>query len=128
MQMCIAVLQIVLGLPPLLNPFFFSPQPFLINSCHFSQFLEKKSIMESLVKDFEGLEISKSVLYKFMTAKCCVCIKQSQYHSVQRNSPEKLQKRFDWVTNWQKTNMDYATNCVFIDEAAFHINLKRGFS
>jgi hypothetical protein len=24
--------------------------------------------------------------------------------------------------------MNYATNCVFIDEAAFHINLKRGFS
>jgi hypothetical protein len=24
--------------------------------------------------------------------------------------------------------MDYAINCIFIDEAAFHINLKRGFS
>jgi transposase len=48
----------------------------------------------------ESLEISKSGLYKFMTEKCCVGIKQRRYHSVQRNSPEKLQKRFDWVTNW----------------------------
>lgn len=27
-----------------------------------------------------------------------------------------------------KTDMDYISNCVFIDEAAFHINLKRSFS
>ncbi|KAI8875098.1 hypothetical protein K501DRAFT_203330 [Backusella circina FSU 941] len=62
-----------------------------------------------------------------MTEKCCVSIKQSRFHSVERNSSEKIQERFDWVTRWQKTDMDYATNCVFIDEAAFHINLKRSF-
>lgn len=34
-------------------------------------------------------------------------------------------KRYDWVVQWLKTDLDFETNCVFIDEAAFHINLKR---
>jgi hypothetical protein len=54
----------------------------------------------SLVKDFEGFRISKSGLHKLMTEKYCVSIKQSRFHSVERNSSEKIQERFDWVTRW----------------------------
>jgi hypothetical protein len=32
----------------------------------------------------------------------------------------------DWVQKDQ-TDIDYASNCVFIDESAFHINLKRTY-
>ncbi|KAI8641991.1 hypothetical protein BD408DRAFT_443826 [Parasitella parasitica] len=35
-------------------------------------------------------------------------------------------QRYVWVQKWQQTDMDVAINCVFLDESAFHINLKRG--
>ncbi|KAG2200906.1 hypothetical protein INT47_003141 [Mucor saturninus] len=38
---------------------------------------------------------------------------------------DSTQKRYDWVVRWSQTDMDYMSNCAFIDEAAFHINLKR---
>ncbi|KAG2207392.1 hypothetical protein INT47_006867 [Mucor saturninus] len=49
----------------------------------------------------------------------------AHFHSKERNSPENIQKRYDWVVRWSQTDMDYMSNCAFIDEAAFHINLKR---
>ncbi|KAG1057201.1 hypothetical protein G6F43_000955 [Rhizopus delemar] len=38
---------------------------------------------------------------------------------------EKIQGRLDWVHKWERTDMDFTRNCVFLDESAFHINLKR---
>jgi hypothetical protein len=43
--------------------------------------------------------------------------------------PDKIEERWNWVKNLlDNTEIDYQSNCVFIDEAAFHINLKRCFS
>ncbi|GAN11278.1 conserved hypothetical protein [Mucor ambiguus] len=53
---------------------------------------------------------------------------QAQFHPVERNSREKIQQRCDWVQKWQQTYLDFTTNCVFLDESAFHINLKRGMA
>ncbi|KAG0176765.1 hypothetical protein DFQ29_005671 [Apophysomyces sp. BC1021] len=61
-----------------------------------------------------------------MTAQCNLSIKQAQFQPVERNSEEKIQQRYEWVQKWQQTDLDFATNCVFLDESAFHINLKRG--
>ncbi|GAA5812656.1 hypothetical protein MFLAVUS_006113 [Mucor flavus] len=36
--------------------------------------------------------------------------------------------RLNWMTKRNETDMDYMSNCVFIDEAAFHINMKRSFT
>ena len=44
---------------------------------------------------------------------------------MERNSEEKIQQRYDWVQKWQHTDLDSTTNCAFLDESAFHINLKR---
>ncbi|CEG82453.1 hypothetical protein RMATCC62417_16522 [Rhizopus microsporus] len=52
-------------------------------------------------------------------------IKQTRFQPVERNSEEKIQQRYDWVKKWQQTDMDFTTNCAFLDESAFHINLKR---
>lgn len=41
--------------------------------------------------------------------------------------PRKL-KHDTWVNRWMGTDLDYTNNCVFIDEAAFHFNLKRSFA
>ncbi|KAI8880094.1 hypothetical protein K501DRAFT_287060 [Backusella circina FSU 941] len=53
---------------------------------------------------------------------------RTQFQPVERNSEEKIQQRYDWVQKWQQTDLDFTTNCVFLDESAFHINLKRGMA
>ncbi|CEI99599.1 hypothetical protein RMCBS344292_13684 [Rhizopus microsporus] len=63
-----------------------------------------------------------------MTTGCNLSIKQAQFQPVERNSEEKIQQGYDWVQKWQQTDLDFTTNCVFLDESAFHINLKRGMA
>ncbi|KAI8089084.1 uncharacterized protein BX664DRAFT_263420, partial [Halteromyces radiatus] len=43
------------------------------------------------------------------------------------NSDETIEKRYEWVLKWMNTDMDYTTNCVFIDKAAFNMNQRRAF-
>ncbi|KAL1933286.1 hypothetical protein VTP01DRAFT_7376 [Rhizomucor pusillus] len=63
-----------------------------------------------------------------MTTECNLSIKQAQFQPVERNSEEKIQQRHDWVQKWKQTDLDFTTNCVFLDESAFHINWKRGMA
>lgn len=51
--------------------------------------------------------------------------KKAKLHPLDRNIEAKIQEWFDWVRRWDKTDMDYRKNCVFLDESAFHINVKR---
>jgi hypothetical protein len=85
-------------------------------------------MMDQLNAQFMGLEIRKSALHKFLTEKCQFSLKRAHFHSVERNSPEKIEERYNWVKQWQETDMDFTSNCVFIDEAAFHINMKRNYA
>jgi hypothetical protein len=82
-------------------------------------------MMTSLSSEFEGLSVSNSTLYKFVTEKCALSFKKAHMHSKRRNDPENIQARHDWASHWMQTSMDFLSNCVFIDESAFHINLKR---
>jgi len=50
---------------------------------------------------------------------------KAHLHSKQRNSPESIQNRYEWVKKWEQTDMDYMSNYVFLDASAFLINLKR---
>ncbi|ORE04095.1 hypothetical protein BCV72DRAFT_251458 [Rhizopus microsporus var. microsporus] len=59
----------------------------------------------------QDLKVFKSTVYNFV---------RTEY----RSSEEKIQERFDWVRKWNCTDMGRRTNCVFLDESAFHINLK----
>ncbi|CEG75787.1 Putative Piso0_000048 protein [Rhizopus microsporus] len=63
-----------------------------------------------------------------MTTHCNLSIRQAQFQPVERNSEEKIQQRYDWVQKWQQTDLDFTINCVFLDELALHINLKRGMA
>ncbi|CEP08936.1 hypothetical protein [Parasitella parasitica] len=85
--------------------------------------------MASLTSKFAGLKIGKTAVYNFMTSECNLTFKKAHMYSIQRNSPDNIERRYEWVLNWVKeTDMDYMSNCVFIDEAAFHINLKRSMA
>ncbi|KAG2191662.1 hypothetical protein INT47_008600 [Mucor saturninus] len=81
--------------------------------------------MDSLTTHFEGLKVSQKTVRDFMVDECALSFKKAYFYPTERNSPEKIQQRYEWVINWSKTDIDYQSNCVFIDEAAFHVNLKR---
>ncbi|KAG1152307.1 hypothetical protein G6F37_001431 [Rhizopus arrhizus] len=83
--------------------------------------------MDSLTNAFMDLKLTKSAVQQFMTNECNLSFKKVQLHAVKRNSPETIQQRYDWAMKYQGTTMDFLTNCVFIDESAFHIYLKRSY-
>ncbi|KAI9484139.1 MAG: hypothetical protein EXX96DRAFT_448167, partial [Benjaminiella poitrasii] len=85
-------------------------------------------MMDSLTAEFIDLEISKTALYNFVTKECKISLKRAHFHSVERNCLEKITARKEWVEKWMATDMDYMSNCVFIDEATFHINMKRSIA
>ncbi|KAI8639716.1 hypothetical protein BD408DRAFT_349481, partial [Parasitella parasitica] len=110
------------GRPPILGS---EHQKFLIDLIDEKPSLVLDEVMDSLTNQFSEIKISTTGLYNFMTKECKISLKRAHFHSVDRNSPEKIENRFQWVTKWSETDMDFMSNCVFIDEAAFHINMKR---
>ncbi|KAL1926947.1 hypothetical protein VTP01DRAFT_5277 [Rhizomucor pusillus] len=77
------------------------------------------------MRKFDGLNVSPSTVYIFMRTDCNLSLRQAELQSVERNKPEKIEERHDWVRKWEQTDMDFMTNCVFLDESAFHITMKR---
>ncbi|EIE90456.1 hypothetical protein RO3G_15167 [Rhizopus delemar RA 99-880] len=90
--------------------------------------LTLNQMMESLTTEFMGLEISKSAFHEFAKTKCRISCKRAHFQPEERNNLEKIQLRYDWVKHWESTDLDFESNCVFIDEAGFHINMKRSFA
>ena len=113
------------GRPPKLTE---EHEKFLINLVDEEASLVLDEMMDNLTTQFTDLKISKTALYNFATEKCSISFKKAHFHSVERNSPEKIEERFLWVKRYMDTDLDYKTNCIFIDESAFHINLKRNFA
>ncbi|CEG84661.1 hypothetical protein RMATCC62417_18430 [Rhizopus microsporus] len=81
-------------------------------------------MMESLTSQFENLKVSRTLLYDFIKKKYNISVKRAYFHSVERNNPEKIKERKEWAQHWWKqTDMYYMSNCVFIDESGFNINM-----
>lgn len=85
-------------------------------------------MMESLTTEFMGLQIFKSAFHEFARTKCRISCKRAHFQPEERNSPQKVQERYDWVKYGESTDLDFESNCVFIDEAGFHIIRKRSFA
>jgi hypothetical protein len=60
-----------------------------------------------------------------MRSECNLSLKKADFHSIERNSPAEMEKRRDWACKWKNTNMNFLTNCVFLDKSAFYVNMKR---
>ncbi|KAL1936543.1 hypothetical protein VTP01DRAFT_677 [Rhizomucor pusillus] len=82
-------------------------------------------VTEHLMKHFKDLKVSHSTVYNFMRTECNLSLKKAEFQSMDGYSPEKIKERYDWVRDWEQTDMNFLTNCVFLDESAFHINMKR---
>ncbi|KAI9362351.1 hypothetical protein BD770DRAFT_466937 [Pilaira anomala] len=78
-------------------------------------------IMKSLTGQFESFTISKSQLNNHLRNTMLITIKKPLFQPEIRNSPENMETRFEWFMKWKDSNLDFTKNCVFIDEAGFHI-------
>lgn len=61
-----------------------------------------------------------------MKDECNLSIQSVTRHSVQRNSPKTIEARAVWVAEWSAKGNDYHSDCVFIDESGFNLNMTRG--
>ncbi|KAG1057593.1 hypothetical protein G6F43_000574 [Rhizopus delemar] len=82
-------------------------------------------VTEHLLKRFNDLKVSRSTVYNFMRSECSLLMKKADFHSIERNNLAKVEERHDWVCKWENTDMNFLTHCVFLDESAFDINMKR---
>jgi hypothetical protein len=83
----------------------------------------KQDAVDSLTQAFERFNLKKTVVDNFILYD----YKKNYTHPTERNSPETLEERYDWVISILKTDMDFLSNCVFVDEAAFNINMRSPF-
>ncbi|KAG1521681.1 hypothetical protein G6F52_006524 [Rhizopus delemar] len=82
-------------------------------------------VTEHLLKRFHDLKVSRSTVNNFMRCECNLSLKKADFHSVERNSPAKIEELCNWVCKWENTDMNFLTNCAFLGESAFDINMKR---
>ncbi|KAG1032410.1 hypothetical protein G6F43_013778 [Rhizopus delemar] len=82
-------------------------------------------VTEHLLKRFYDLTVSRGTVNNFIRRECNLSLKKADFHSIERNSPAKIEERCDWGSKWENTDMNFLTNCVFLDESAFDMNMKR---
>ncbi|CEI95444.1 hypothetical protein RMCBS344292_09630 [Rhizopus microsporus] len=77
----------------------------------------------------ECIEENPSIALDELIEKTLQLVSQKSSVSTHRSdNKEKIQERLDWIRKWEKANIDFTRNCVFLDESAFHINLKHGMA
>ncbi|KAL1931841.1 hypothetical protein VTP01DRAFT_8897 [Rhizomucor pusillus] len=54
-------------------------------------------VTEHLLERFNDLKVSRSTVYNFMRSEYSLSLKKADFHSIERNSPAKIQERYDWV-------------------------------
>lgn len=55
--------------------------------------------VESLNTHFLGLSIAKNAVHEFMANEYALTIKKVHFEPKERNSPESITARFNWVSN-----------------------------
>ncbi|GAA5798206.1 hypothetical protein HPULCUR_003606 [Helicostylum pulchrum] len=83
------------GRPPKLGE---EREKFLVDLVDDQPSLVLDQIMDNLTNQFTDLSISKTGLYNVVTDKCRISLKRAHFHSVDKNSPDKIEARFNWVT------------------------------
>lgn len=83
-----------------------------------------KDTVDSLAENFDNFSLKETVVGEFIYKECNLSIKSITCHPKARNDYEKLKVRCEWVEMWSKISMDFKTNCIFIDESTFDINMR----
>jgi hypothetical protein len=84
---------------------------------------------DAVMAAFPGLTITVSAISKHLIKHCNLTLKKLEKIPMARNDPKTLEKRKEVIMAWDElSDFDYATNCVFIDEAGFNLNIRRTFA
>ncbi|KAI9471789.1 MAG: hypothetical protein EXX96DRAFT_621987 [Benjaminiella poitrasii] len=59
--------------------------------------LTLEQMIDKLTDEFKDLKISRSSLHDFTTKKCRITFKRAYFHSVENNSSDKIEDRYQWV-------------------------------
>jgi transposase len=85
-------------------------------------------IRRTLCEAFPELSISISALRRRLVQKCKLTLKKLQKLPEARNSNRVLKLRKEKIEEWEAiSELDYASNCVFIDEAGFNLHTQRNY-
>ena len=85
-------------------------------------------IRRNLCDAFTGLTISISALHRHLVEKCKLTLKKLEKLPAVRNSDRMLKLRREKIEEWEAIpELDYAKNCVFIDEAGFNLHTQRNY-
>ena len=57
-----------------------------------------------------------------------ITVKKPMFKPEVRNSVGNLQTRFELFMEWKDSDLDFTKNCIFIDEAGFHINKRNNWA
>ncbi|OAD70881.1 Homeodomain-like DNA binding domain-containing transcription factor [Phycomyces blakesleeanus NRRL 1555(-)] len=68
-------------------------------------------VTENLLKQFYDLKVSRSTVYSFMRSEFNLSLKKADFNSIERNSPAKIDEPYNWVREWENTDMNSLTNC-----------------
>jgi hypothetical protein len=80
---------------------------------------------DSLLLSFPGLSITLSAIHKHLVINCSLTLKRLYKIPEARNSERTINLRIERVSERIKdTNIDFRSNCVFIDEAGFNMHLR----
>ncbi|KAI8973052.1 hypothetical protein BDB01DRAFT_729622, partial [Pilobolus umbonatus] len=63
-----------------------------------------------------------------MIEKCALSLKKAHFHATEKNTPLNIENRYNWIVRWGRTEMNYSSNCVFVDECAFQVTMKRSMA
>ncbi|KAG2213441.1 hypothetical protein INT47_009115 [Mucor saturninus] len=74
-------------------------------------------LMDQMTSSFKDSIISKRTLYSYMSDLWIFTVKKVQLDPVERNTPERIQTRKEWVEMVKELGVDYMSNCVFINES-----------
>ncbi|KAG1468016.1 hypothetical protein G6F56_004082 [Rhizopus delemar] len=99
-------------------------RPAILNEEHQKYLVEMIDENPSLVLD----QTMDSLTSQFEDLKCKISVKRAYFYAVERNNVERIHERKERVQRWQKTDMDFVGNCIFIDESGFKINTNRSIA
>jgi hypothetical protein len=52
-------------------------------------------VTENLLKRFNNLKVSRSTVYNFIRSECNPSLKKADFHSIEQNSPAKVEERYE---------------------------------
>lgn len=85
-------------------------------------------IIDAYREEF-GIEVAKSTLHDHLVNSCRITLKRAGNYPERRTNEETKQMRADYIKQHvNEGNLNYQTNCVFIDEASFNASMRRNYA